>query len=267
MEKINLPLFYDLGSHLNALTKLNPETSDVLDIIVESIDTQFTIKSLLQSFPILTVSRAAARQLSEAIDELIDTGFPMPDKPHDPARSKFRQAVSKAKEFETILIAELQTLATYHVTQKAIYSTTDLVDRAENIFLPPTLQKLGPEVLEEVRQSGRCLAFEIATASAFHMMRATELVMREYYISVCKPTAGAKTKLDNWGAYITELKNSPAPEVKEVVAILQQIKDRHRNPIMHPEVVLSPDEAFTLFEIAKAAIIVMADQLPPPKKP
>ncbi len=35
---------------------------------------------------------------------------------------------------------------------------------------------------------------------------------------------------------------------------------------MHPEIVLSPDEALTLFEIAKGAIIAMADQLAVSKK-
>jgi len=31
---------------------------------------------------------------------------------------------------------------------------------------------------------------------------------------------------------------------------------------MHPEIVLTPDEAFTLFEIAQSAIITMAGSLP-----
>jgi hypothetical protein len=34
---------------------------------------------------------------------------------------------------------------------------------------------------------------------------------------------------------------------------------------MHPERVLSQDDAFTLFEIAKGAIMAMAGKLPEPK--
>jgi hypothetical protein len=55
------------------------------------------------------------------------------------------------------------------------------------------------------------------------------------------------------------------PTVKETVAILQQIKDNDRNLIMHPERVLSSDDAFTLFEIAKGAIMAMAKKLPDTK--
>lgn len=116
----------------------------------------------------------------------------------------------------------------------------------------------------EVRQSGMCLAFDCATASAFHMMRATESVMHDYYIVCCKPTS--KQKLGNWGAYIKELAKLQDTEVQEVVALLQQIKDRHRNLIMHPEITLTPDEAFTLFEIGQSAIIAMANRLPVAKK-
>ena len=122
------------------------------------------------------------------------------------------------------------------------------------------LKKISNEIVEEIRQSGRCLAFDVATASAFHIMRATESVIRKYYLQVCKPKS--KKKLDNWGMYIAKLSQSQDPQVKEVVALLQQIKDRHRNLIMHPEIVLTPDEAFTLFEIAQSAIITMAGNLP-----
>jgi hypothetical protein len=47
-----------------------------------------------------------------------------------------------------------------------------------------------------------------------------------------------------------------------VLAFLQQIKDQDRNLIMHPEVVLQPDEALTLFEVTKGAILMMAEKLP-----
>jgi hypothetical protein len=46
----------------------------------------------------------------------------------------------------------------------------------------------------------------------------------------------------------------------------QQIKDNERNLIMHPERVLSADDAFRLFEIAKTAIITMSTFLPEIKK-
>ena len=171
----------------------------------------------------------------------------------------FQEIIKIANELEIVLSAELQTLATYNITQKGIYSTTDLIERAERILPEQVLGKIGQMAVGEVRESGKCLAFDCATASAFHMMRATEEVMYRYYVSVCKPKPVKRLK--NWGAYIAQLSKSNKPEVKEIVAMLQQIKDRHRNLIMHPEIVLTIDEAFTLFEIAQGAIIAMADNI------
>jgi hypothetical protein len=94
------------------------------------------------------------------------------------------KVVNKSREFETILMAELQTLIAYHVTQKGAYYTPDLVDRTEIIFPESIRAKIPEDVREEVRQSGRCLAFDNPTASGFHIIRAVEGVMHQYYLTV-----------------------------------------------------------------------------------
>lgn len=268
MEKIDLPLFYRLGAQLKPLTEMSFEPSKRLDIMVACLPVRSSVILLLSSFPTLTVCRTTAEQLVDAIDGswkwLREADRKKRDDPDPTADNQFREIISKAKELEIVLNAELQTLATYHATQKGIYSTIDLIERAEKILPLPVLERINPEVIEEIRQSGKCLAFDCATASAFHIMRATEAVMHEYYIAVCKPSS--KKRLGSWGEYIAELQKSTKPEIKEVVAMLQQIKDRHRNLIMHPEVVLTPDESFMLFEIAHGSIIAMADQIPKAKK-
>ena len=175
-----------------------------------------------------------------------------------------RQLLNKAKEFQTVLSAELLKLETYYVSQKGIYDTTALIARTENMLPRSMLIKIDQRVVVEIRESGKCLAFDCATASGFHIMRATELILHKYYIHICNPQS--KKRLANWGAYIEKLKSVGDTEVKEVVAILQQIKDRHRNLIMHPEIILTSDEAFTLFEIAQGAIVAMVNALPMPNK-
>jgi len=180
--------------------------------------------------------------------------------------AKFTATGEIARTFETILTEEVQTLTTYHATQKGIYLTTDLIDRAENIFPPSILSKINKAVVDEVRSSGRCLAFDNGTASAFHMMRAVETVMHLYYIHVCKPKPIPRKRLSDWGKYIIQFQNSTNPNAKEIIALIQQLKDRHRNLIMHPDIVLSPEEAFTLFEISQGVIIAMSSDLPIAKK-
>jgi hypothetical protein len=110
------------------------------------------------------------------------------------------------------------------------------------------------------------------------MMRALEAVLHQYYLSVCKPKS--PKKLESWAAYLLALKKVAGgglddedgdatgsdppegdPQVRRAITFLYQVKDT-RNDIMHPELVLSADEAFGLLDVAKAAIIVMADRLP-----
>lgn len=270
MKRITLTYFYNFGSVLHPVAEYEYNQDNRTVFIGACYRLDSYVRGLLEFYKGLQVSRVSGIALLNAIVEVQkwyqETSPDKWDNPDFTVDMKFREVITKAKEFEIVLSAELQTLVTYHPSQKGIYSTADLVERAENIFPEPILSKLGTKIVSDIRESGKCLAFGNDTASAFHMMRATESVLHEYYVYMCNPQLVPKKRLENWGAYIKELNGCPKTEVKEVLAILQQIKDQHRNLIMHPEVFLSPEEAFTLFEIAQAAIIAMANSLPLPKK-
>ena len=62
----------------------------------------------------------------------------------------------------------------------------------------------------------------------------------------------------NWSVYIKTLRECWADE--KVVLILEQIKDLHRNPIIHPEQRLTNDEALSLIGIMDSAVTaIIAD--------
>ncbi len=265
MEKINLPFFYVLGYKLNLLTQLNADEYSKIFIGYSAMDVRRELETLFVSFPMLSVSRSAGNDLIGSINEL--GSGPVPDALNEkpgPKETVYRNIIKKAKDLEIVLLAELQNVAGYYVTQKGIYDTTGLIERADQTLPPDVVDKLNSKAVEELRQAGKCLAFDIPTASGFHSIRAAEAVLHDYYLAVCK--AKSKQPLDNWGAYISELHkvnttDGKQSDVKEVEALLQQIKDQHRNLIMHPEIVLSPNDAFTLFEIVQGAIIAMASRL------
>jgi len=268
MEKINLPFFYQLGSLLKPLTEIEIGKTKRLDIYLASSPVSQHVRNLLSAYPTLIVCRDSGEELIKATGEILTwlRNTPSADwEKEDPSVNlTCNQLLNKAKEFQTVLSAELLKLETYYVSQKGIYDTTALIARTENVLPISMLDRVDQKVKVEIRESGKCLAFDCATASGFHIMRATELVLHKYYLHVCSPQS--KKRLANWGAYIEKLKLIGNTEVKEVVAILQQTKDRHRNLIMHPDIVLTPDEAFTLFEIAQGAIIAMVNALPVPNK-
>lgn len=277
MEKINLPFFYQLGFKLNPLTRFTVDASKRIEIFIAAFAVKDVIRSLLDTFSTLAVCRAAGEALISACEDVHDWVRSTPSEKWEErdylADGKFKQVINKAKELETVLSNELPMLDTYHVTRKGIYDTTALITRAEDSLPVSVLSKIGNKSVTDIRESGKCLAFDCATASGFHIMRATEAVMQEYYVYVCKPKS--KKSLGGWAEYIsalykfsedTDVKEDVREDAKKVIALLQQIKDQDRNLIMHPEVILTPDDAHTLFEIAKGAIIAMADKLPEGKK-
>jgi hypothetical protein len=158
------------------------------------------------------------------------------------------------RQFEAVLNAELSQMDTYYVSQKGCYSTNHLILQAEIMF-PSTIRDfMSKEAIEDVRQGGRCLAFELATAAGFHFLRATESILHKYYDVISNGQPRPETR--NMGKYIEALEKISGVDDK-VLAVLRQIKNLHRNPIMHPEAVLDMDEALVLLGIVQSAITTM----------
>ena len=86
-------------------------------------------------------------------------------------------------------------------------------------------------------------------------MRATEKVQREYYSVLVKKDPACV----NMKQCTDELRKAGADP--RVMAILDQIRDLHRNPVDHPDIFLDMNEALELFDIAKSAISAMARQM------
>jgi len=85
-----------------------------------------------------------------------------------------------AEKFETILAAELSNSDTYWVSPKGTHKTSMLMRSASSI-LPASITKDYPEASADFDEAGRCWLFDTYTAVGFHLMRATESVIREYY--------------------------------------------------------------------------------------
>lgn len=148
-------------------------------------------------------------------------------------------------EYRTVLEAELAAIDAYYVQQQGAYSTRILIDSAETALCLPgeILPLLGEEAKRDLREAGRCLVFQLPTAAGFHVARATETVIRALMCAAGCPLEGQR----NWGAYIRALQER---EISAgIVHHLEQIKDLHRNPVIHPEVTLTMSEAVALWSI------------------
>jgi hypothetical protein len=234
---------------------------------------------LLEEYPDLAICRKSGEELlthtariDQWVERLIEEKKVLPDKPDPNIDTMFGLAIKAAKKFETVLIADLEKLTAYHPLQKGIYNTQLLVSQSDLAFTKDVQQRLTRIALEEIRESGKCLAFDCYTACGFHIVRSLEVVLHDYYVTMCKPSDPNK-RLGMWAAYLsalyevckdegTTLQKDQKAHVKKVCSLLQQIKDQNRNLIMHPETVLNEDDALTLFDIARSAVMAMSEQLP-----
>jgi hypothetical protein len=114
----------------------------------------------------------------------------------------------------------------------------------------------------ELDSAGRCLAFGLFTASGFHICRAVESVMEDYYGVLI----GEAKQLHSWNEYIKRLQAAidagiePMPD-RTTVRYLDNLRQSSRNPIMHPRVVLEEADAIGLFDLCRGVILRMAKEL------
>jgi hypothetical protein len=256
MKRVNTYNFYQLGTILHPLVQLK-SGAKLKDIVFDLLTARNWLSYFLNEKLVqISVCKPTGWKVLNALSELVPEKFP--DNPEELDKeidwSHMYDITQGIKEFEIVLSAELQAISTYHVSQKAAYSTSDLIERAEIILTEGIRKQIPTLTITDIQQAGRCLAFECPTAAGFHILRATEAVIREYYRIVVGKAP--KNKMRNWGSYIKILKDNGADT--KVLGVLDQIREIHRNPIMHPETILTTDEAIVLLGVAQSAIVVMA---------
>jgi hypothetical protein len=204
--------------------------------------------------PYLRASYGDAQHLLTVLDTSTKPGFD---------REIPRYEVFGIKEayrrFKVVFRAELGILNSYFIAaQKGGLDTLSLLASGENLF-PIDLTEKAPDALFDVREAGRCLAYENATAAGFHVFRATESVLRKYY---AHHTGGKPPpRVRSIKVYTRALRQHDVGTEK-VLASLDQMAELHRNPLIHPEARLTQEEAYGIFGIARSVIGFMLSELP-----
>jgi hypothetical protein len=108
-------------------------------------------------------------------------------------------------ELRPTLDAESEGNIAFIVNDKRI-DVNKLLDDVPSLMAPDVFLTL-PEVAQyDFIQAGKCIAFELPTSAAFHLLRATEATLRHLYLAVTqKSTSG------NWGTIVQLLRASSEP--------------------------------------------------------
>jgi len=261
VDKINLDFYYELGARLRHIIQWETRFDSInrVDAWIAAMNIENQVRGALGG---MKVSINSGVQLLTAVSTIgkWDLQHAQGDLTAEELGA-MRALIWRAKAFEPIVLAELQTMPSYVVTKKGNYDSNDMVERGADVLPPEVRRKLSRHILSEVAEGSRCLVYDVPTASAFHMLRATEAVTHQFWLRVCEP-ASPPEKGKNLGFYIGELRGCEDADGQEVAELLNQIREKHRNDIMHPNVSLNAAEAFRLFEIAKTSIMAMAERLP-----
>jgi hypothetical protein len=255
VRPVNNNYFYQFGAVIRPLIQVtHPSKYNDMAPLVYSAQTWVNWFLDDKVVP-LSVCKGSGIALSNAINRILEE-YQKPEIKREEEIPSFLvvRLTQAAREFETIFTAELQTLDTYFVSQTGIYKTSDLIEHAERIFPESILSTIPDYAVKDIRECGKCLAFNLPTSAGFHILRATEALIREYYKVVVGEAPKLKSR--NWGRYIDILGRHGADQ--RILAALDQIREMHRNPIMHPEDFLTPEEAATLFGVAQGVIVFIA---------
>lgn len=158
--------------------------------------------------------------------------------------------------------AEARTLNAYVLTETR-FDAAKLVDSPEQFLSQETFPKLPRIARLDIKEAGKCIAFDVPTAGAFHLLRATEDTLRSYYRLYIKRGNIEKA---NWGYLVTQLrdkKRKPKPN-ETLINHLDHIRRNFRNPTDHPSMVYDIDGVQDLFSLVVDALNRMATELPPP---
>lgn len=132
------------------------------------------------------------------------------------------------------------------------YAVGRLMEDIGSLMAPGVYDSLPPLAQKDLAEAGRAIAFDLPTAAAFHILRATEAALRAFYVRIVKRDRIKEPRM--WGPMVTSLRarrNAP-PDV--LLNNLDSLRAHFRNPTQHPEKTYEIDEVQDLFALAVDAM-------------
>lgn len=155
-------------------------------------------------------------------------------------------------------MAESNGLFAYVVSEKRL-EISKLIDDPGALFSPGIYASLPAQARLDMAEACKCIAFERPTAAAFHLMRAIEECLREYYLATVKRK---RLKVLLWKAMTDQLASRHAPPPAVLLAQLDNIRANFRNPTQHPDAVYDIHEAQDLAFLTFDAIARLTRAMP-----
>ena len=245
MQRINTSYFYRLATKLIPLRNLSAGKT-VLDAWGELYGAQEELNIFLSNtiMPALTC-RSTGDQLFELLTKMTTPMFVETDTDPNALReiqwAELQELIEALQRFEISLQSDFAVRDTFIVSPKAAYSTTLLAENGDTL-VSLSAHELVPNMKKDLRDAGRCMAFELPTAAAFHLFRAVEAMVVAYGEFVRQKPFTQPEKKKGLGGIANILKEKSLNIDERVTQAVFQLSQLHRNPTMHPEIHISTTE-------------------------
>jgi hypothetical protein len=194
----------------------------------------------------LPVSRSIAKKLEPKIEELrqLESGSNV--------TSELALEIEKIINMvDPALDAELEQKKVLYVTPKR-FDVEKLLSDPKHLLANGSWDVLTDTAREDYSNACLCIAFSLGTASAFHIMRTAEEMVKVLYFHYVKTNRMEKPM---WGPMVIKLRSKRKPKPSpELLDHLDVIRTNFRNPTQHPEKFYSIDEAQDLLFATIVAI-------------
>ena len=143
------------------------------------------------------------------------------------------------------LFAEASGKVAFIVTDKRI-DVNKLLSNMPALMAPGIFDSLPDIAQYDFIEAGKCIAFELPTAAAFHLLRGSEAVLRHFYCSIVK-----RSRVDPllWGPMVESLRKRKKPPPAPLLDNLDNIRRSFRNPTQHPDKIYDIQQVQDLFAL------------------
>jgi hypothetical protein len=219
-------------------------------------------------FDVIPGIRRLAGELVKLLSPLLETHQGKPARIDATTQARINVPIGA---FHNVLRSGAQDLYVFHVFGVRAYSVTALLENAASHLSELAYQSVSESEKHDFNLAGVCLALDVPTASGFHAMRSLEAEARRYHKVVTGMPAEVDWTLEplingNSGRQQFGLRDQWKKEGQRddsplllIITLLKSIAQIYRNPIMHPEMVLTQHEAKHVFDTAGLVISAMVE--------
>jgi hypothetical protein len=169
--------------------------------------------------------------------------------------SKVTQLAGNVRE--TMLAEALGKRA--YIAQDKRYSVEILLDDISKLMASGVYEALPDIAKFDLEEAGKALAFDLPTAAAFHILRGTESVLRDFYSRVVRRNRIPEPRM--WFKMVDDLRSKTNGPPHLVLENLDSLRRHFRNPTQHPEKTYDLDETQDLLALSIDSINRMVKHL------